>query len=134
MLTTTLVPFRYQSKEAELYSERPLIELDAAGAVLAINYNNRSIAPLTLPEARLSEFYPAYRRFGLALREPRFSMRAKLADGDLVVFDNRRTLHGRLAYASARHHRHLQGCYLSRDSVLSELGVLARAAGAGAAS
>lgn len=134
VLTTTLVPFRYQSKEAELYSERPLIELDAAGAVLAINYNNRSIAPLTLPEARLSEFYPAYRRFGLALREPRFSMRAKLADGDLVVFDNRRTLHGRLAYASARHHRHLQGCYLSRDSVLSELGVLARAAGAGAAS
>ena len=44
-LTSTLVPFHYQAKDADLYSERPLIELDAAGAVIAINYNNRSIAP-----------------------------------------------------------------------------------------
>jgi gamma-butyrobetaine dioxygenase len=133
-LTSTLVPFRYRAKDAELYSERPLIELDAAGAVIAINYNNRSIAPLRLPVAQLTKFYGAYRAFGLELRESRYSMHAKLADGDLVVFDNRRTLHGRTAYASARHLRHLQGCYLTRDSVLSELRVLERSVTAALAS
>jgi hypothetical protein len=126
VLTSTLVPFRYRAKDAELYSERSLIELDASGAVIAINYNNRSIAPLTLPVSELTKFYGAYRAFGLELREPRYSMRARLVDGELVVFDNRRTLHGRTAYVSAQHLRHLQGCYLTRDSVLSELGVLER--------
>ena len=126
VLTSTLVPFRYRSKDAELNSERPLIELDAGDRVIAINYNNRSIAPLTLPAAELPKFYGAYRAFALELREPRYSMPTKLVDGQLVVFDNRRTLHGRTAYASAKYLRHLQGCYLTRDSVLSELGVLER--------
>ena len=51
-------------------------------------------------------------------------MATRLNDGDLVVFDNRRVLHGRTGFASARHPRHLQGCYLTRDSVYSETAVL----------
>ena len=43
-----------------------------------------------------------------------------------MVFDNQRTLHGRTAFSSARHPRHLQGCYLTRDSVLSEVAILRR--------
>lgn len=125
-LATTLVPFRYRSRDAELASERPLIELDGEGRIIAVHYNNRSIAPLAMPTAAMERFYAAYRVFALALREPRYALRAKLAAGELVVFDNRRTLHGRTAYSSARHERHLQGCYLSRDSVLSNLGVLER--------
>jgi gamma-butyrobetaine dioxygenase len=44
----------------------------------------------------------------------------------LVVFDNQRILHGRTAFSSARHARHLRGCYLSRDSVYSETALLRR--------
>ncbi len=125
-LTHTLVPFRYRSRDAELASHRPLIELDAAGDVIAVHYNNRSIAPLDLQPEAMEPFYAAYRAFALTLRDPRFAVHVKLSAGELVVFDNRRTLHGRTAYSSARHPRHLQGCYLSRDSVLSTLGVLER--------
>jgi alpha-ketoglutarate-dependent taurine dioxygenase len=35
-------------------------------------------------------------------------------------------LHGRTAFTSAKHPRHLQGCYLTRDSVFSEAGLLRR--------
>jgi gamma-butyrobetaine dioxygenase len=126
VLTSTLVPFHYRSRNAELYAERPLIELDAGGRVIAINYNNRSIAPLNVAAENMAVFYDAYRAFALELRDARYSMRTRLQDGVLVVFDNRRTLHGRTAYASAKHLRHLQGCYLTRDSVLSELAVLER--------
>jgi alpha-ketoglutarate-dependent taurine dioxygenase len=128
LLSRTAVPFHYRSRNAELYAERPLIQLDCDGHVRAVHYNSRSIAPLRLDAHRTSAFYAAYRRFALLLREPRFQLRFHLEDGELVVFDNQRILHGRTAFSSARHARHLQGCYLTRDSVYSNAALLRSAA------
>jgi len=125
LLTTTPVPFLYRSKDTELYAERPLIQLSARGAVIAVHYNSRSVAPLP-PGADLAAFYRAYRRFATLLREARYQLRTRLAAGTLVVFDNQRILHGRTAFASAHYPRHLRGCYLTRDSVFSEARVLRR--------
>jgi alpha-ketoglutarate-dependent taurine dioxygenase len=125
-LTGTLVPFRYSSADAELYAERPLIQLAANGRIAAVHYNSRSIAPLNLAPAEAESFYDAYRSLALLMRDARFQLRTRLTSGTLVVFDNQRTLHGRTAFSSARHPRHLRGCYLSRDSVYSEAGLLRR--------
>jgi len=125
-LTRTAVPFHYRSRDADLYAERPLIELALSGEVAAIHYNSRSIAPLRLSPAEAPRFYDAYRRFAQLLHEPRWQLRMRLDSGTLVVFDNRRTLHGRTAFSSARHPRHLRGCYLTRDSVYSETALLRR--------
>jgi gamma-butyrobetaine dioxygenase len=133
MLTRTAVPFHYRSRSADLYAERPLIALDCSGSVLAVHYNSRSMGPLHLTATDCEAFYGAYRRWAALLRDPRFQLTTRLRDGELVVFDNQRVLHGRTAFASARHARHLRGCYLTRDSVYSEQAVLqrrrARAAG-----
>ena len=126
VLTRTPVPFRYRSKDAELYAERPLIQLSCGGEVRAVHYNSRSIAPLHLAAHDAGPFYSAYRRFAALLRDSRFHLQFMLRDGDLVVFDNQRTLHGRTAFSSARHPRHVRGCYLTRDSVYSEAAVLRR--------
>jgi alpha-ketoglutarate-dependent taurine dioxygenase len=126
VLTQVAVPFEYRSKDADLYAERPLIQLSCSGEVVAVQYNSRSIAPLRLGRREVETFYDAYRRFAALLRESRFHLRFRLRDGDVVVFDNRRTLHGRSAFSSARHPRHLRGCYLTRDSVYSEAAVLQR--------
>jgi gamma-butyrobetaine dioxygenase len=120
------VPFRYRSQQADLSAERPLIALDCTGAIVAVHYNSRSIAPLRLPAAECREFYAAYRRFGELLRERSFQLTTRLEQGDLVLFDNQRILHGRTGFASARHARHLRGCYLTRDSVYSEAALLQR--------
>jgi alpha-ketoglutarate-dependent taurine dioxygenase len=125
-LTRTPVPFLYQSTDAELYAERPLIQLSVGGQVTAVHYNNRSIAPIDLPAPQARRFYAAYRRFAALLREPRFQLRTHLGAGHLVVFDNQRVLHGRTAFSSTRFPRHLRGCYLSRDSVYSEAALLRR--------
>jgi alpha-ketoglutarate-dependent taurine dioxygenase len=125
-LTQTPVPFRYRSKDAELYAERPLIQLSCRGEVTAVHYNSRSIAPLHLAAHEARPFYAAYRRFAALLREPRFQMKIRLATGDLVAFDNQRTLHGRTGFSSAKHPRHLRGCYLTRDSVYCETALLRR--------
>jgi alpha-ketoglutarate-dependent taurine dioxygenase len=126
VLTRTAVPFRYRSKDAELYAERPLIQLSCSGEISAVHYNSRSIAPLQLDAHQAAPFYSAYRRFAALLRDSRYHLQLRLDDGDLVVFDNQRTLHGRTAFSSARHPRHLRGCYLTRDSVHSEASLLRR--------
>ncbi len=125
-LTQTPVPFAYRSADADLYAERPLIQLSCAGAVAAVHYNSRSIAPLRLGAHAAERFYVAYRRFAGLLREPRFQLKFRLRDGDLVMFDNQRILHGRTGFSSDRYPRHLRGCYLSRDSVYSAAALLRR--------
>jgi len=125
-LTRHPVGFRYQSKDADLQAQRPLIQLSPAGAVAAVHYNNRSIAPLRLAQPDLRPFYAAYRRFAVLLQRPEFQATLQLAAGEMMVFDNQRVLHGRTAYSSTQHARHLRGCYLTRDSVRSQAAVAAR--------
>jgi alpha-ketoglutarate-dependent taurine dioxygenase/MFS family permease len=125
-LTRTPVPFAYRSKNAELYAERPFIQLSCDGRVIAIHYNNRSIAPLRLSRRQAPGFYTAYRRFAELLQDGTFQLQFKLSAGDLVLFDNQCILHGRTAFSSATHGRHLRGCYLTRDSVYSETALLRR--------
>src|SRR5215469_15910581 len=125
VLARTPVPFAYRSRNAALHAERPLIQLSCRGEVIAVHYNNRSIQPLPFAAEAAERYYQAYRRFALLLREPRFMLRFMMRGGDLVVFDNQRILHGRTGFASARHPRHLQGCYLTRDSVFSRAALLA---------
>ena len=125
LLTQTPVPFAYRSRNAALAAERPLIQLSCRGEVIAVHYNSRSIQPLPLAAAAAQRYYRAYRRFAMLLRDPRFMLRFMMRAGDLVVFDNQRILHGRTGFASASHPRHLQGCYLTRDSVFSRATLLA---------
>ena len=126
LISRTPVPFWYRAADTDLYAERPLIELSCAGVVVAVTYNNRAARPVHMAAADCAAYYAAYRKFAALLREPRLQMSTRLNDGDLVVFDNRRILHGRTGFASARHPRHLQGCYLTRDSVYSATAVLRR--------
>jgi alpha-ketoglutarate-dependent taurine dioxygenase len=127
ILARTPVPFAYRARNAALSAERPLIQLSCSGEVIAVHYNNRSIQPLPFAAAAAERYYVAYRRFATLLREPRFMLRFMMRAGDLVVFDNQRILHGRTGFASARYPRHLQGCYLTRDSVFSRAALLADA-------
>lgn len=129
VLARTPVPFAYRSRNAALKAERPLIQLSCRGEVVAVHYNNRSIQPLPFAAEAAEQYYRAYRRFATLLREPRFMLRFMMRAGDLVVFDNQRILHGRTGFASGRHPRHLQGCYLTRDSVFSRAALLADATG-----
>ena len=124
VLTRTPVTFHYRAADADLCSVKPLIELGVDGLIRAVHYNNRSIAPLREGVEDTEAFYRAYRAFARLMREPRFQLRRRLEDGEMVVFDNRRTLHGRTGFTSQRHPRHLQGCYLTRDSVLSNAALL----------
>jgi gamma-butyrobetaine hydroxylase len=125
VLATTPVHFEFADATTQLGAARPIIRRGGSERVEAIAYNSRSIAPLRLSLGEVAEFYRAYRAFALLLRDERFVLKTELREGELVVFRNRRVLHGRTAF-STKEPRWLQGCYLDGDGLRSQISVLKR--------
>jgi gamma-butyrobetaine dioxygenase len=118
VLTDAEVLFRFRSEDVHLEARSPIIQVGRDGAVTAIRVNHRSMEPPDLPSVRLEGFYDAYRRFAELLDDPANAVEITLRPGDLVLFDNRRVLHGRSAFR-VTDRRHLQGCYADMDAIES---------------
>ena len=126
MLSRVPVRFRYIDAGVELVAEAPLIARDTESRFAAIRYSPRlDFAPL-LPPGEIIAFYRARRVLDRMLRSDRFAIGFRLEDGDLMMFDNRRLLHGRTGFDPADGLRHLQGCYIDIDSPRSLYRVLRR--------
>jgi gamma-butyrobetaine dioxygenase len=124
VLASTPVRFRYTDVDTELTASAPPIALDVTGALAAIHFSPRlDFVPLFDPE-RLEAYYRARRLFDARLRAPDFQIRFLLGNGDLVMFDNTRLLHGRTGFDPAEGLRHLQGCYIDLDGPRSLYRVL----------
>jgi len=126
ILSSTPVRFRYIDTDTELTASAPPIELDVTGELKAIHFSPRlDFVPL-FPRERLEAYYHARRLFDHRLRAADFEIRFLLKDGDLVMFDNCRLLHGRTGFDPAEGLRHLQGCYIDIDGPRSLYRVLRR--------
>ena len=126
ILSTTPVRFKYLDTDTELTASAPPIELDVTGELKAIHFSPRlDFVPL-FPRGELEAYYRARRSFDHRLRAADFEIRFLLKDGDLVMFDNCRLLHGRTGFDPAEGLRHLQGCYIDIDGPRSLYRVLRR--------
>lgn len=126
ILSSTPVRFKYIDVDTELTASAPPIELDVTGELKAIHFSPRlDFVPL-YPAAQLEAYYRARRELDHRLRAKDFEIRFLLNDGDLVMFDNCRLLHGRTGFDPAEGLRHLQGCYIDIDGPRSLYRVLRR--------
>jgi len=126
VLARTPVRFVYKDAESEYIDFAPIIEHDAAGNFAGIRFSPRlDFVPLLPPDA-LEQFYAARVLLDRKLRSSEFEIRFLLAPGELVIFDNRRVLHGRTAFDPRSGLRHLQGCYIDRDAIESKYRTLTR--------
>lgn len=126
LLAKTTVPFRFQDERSDYITRHPIIECDAGGQPIYINWSNSTMAPLDVPFEAMDKMRRAIRRFVSLVESPRFLIERKLTRGEALVFDNRRMLHGRTAFLPETGARHLQGCYLDTSEVLSRYEVLTR--------
>lgn len=126
MLTTTRLTFRYDDDRTALRASGPAIELNSAGDVRGIRWNDRSIEPPQVPVHAVDEVYRALRAFAVVLARPELHLHRTLAPGDCIVFDNTRILHARTAFIDGAGARHLQGCYADLDGLASARAVLER--------
>ena len=117
-LSRTPVGFRYADPSGACWTaEAPIIELDASGAVRAIRLNHRA---LDLSPDIGGRWYDAYLAFHRQAHEPGAAFERALRPGEMVIFDNRRILHGRRGLVGGSP-RWLQGCYADRDGLWATL-------------
>jgi len=127
VLTQHCARFEYAGEDGVcLTSRRPMIELTPDGELVAVRFNNRSLAAVTdVPFDKMGLWYAAYRRFGEIIDDPAMEVTFRLDPGEAFVVDNTRVLHARKAY-SGTGKRWLQGCYADKDGLRSTRDALRR--------
>ncbi|UTW12888.1 TauD/TfdA family dioxygenase [Marinobacterium rhizophilum] len=130
LLANQQIPFRFHDDDYDIREHRPVISLNYLGEVTELKYNAHLADIFDLPEDVMHAYYLAYRLLMRKLKDPRYMIQLRLGGGDMVVFDNRRVLHGRRQFDPSTGLRHLRGCYVDRTEFRSRLRVLRRAANA----
>lgn len=126
--TATMLPLQFASRarDSDYRWSAPMIRLDGAGELDEVRVSPWLRAPQIAPFEAVDQGYRALRRFLEISTRPANQVRIRLAPGELLAFDNRRTLHGRTAYDPASGERWLRGCYVDREELQSRLRIIAR--------
>jgi alpha-ketoglutarate-dependent taurine dioxygenase len=90
-----------------------------------ISFNNYDRAPLKLPNEQMAEFYRSYGLLHKLVNDRDNWLKIRLNSGDALIFDNWRTLHGRMEYTGKRL---FIGCYHNREDIESRRRVLQHSA------
>jgi gamma-butyrobetaine dioxygenase len=126
LLSEVAIPQRFHDEDDDIRMREPVICLTREGGYDQIRFNAHIAAPFDMPAALQAAYYRAYRRYMAMTRDPSYQLTLRLAAGEMVVFDNRRILHGREAFDPATGERHLRGCYVDRGEWDSRMRRLAR--------
>tara|TARA_R110001583_G_scaffold96101_2_gene240160 strand:- start:945 stop:2102 length:1158 start_codon:yes stop_codon:yes gene_type:complete len=126
ILAEQAIPFRFYDQDHDIRQHHTVINLDNFGNIIEIKYNAHLADVFDLPANLMRDYYLAYRNLMARLRNERFKIEFKLQAGQMVVFDNRRVLHGRNKFENTSGRRHLHGCYVDRSEFKSRLRVLAQ--------
>ena len=125
LLTRVAVPYRFHDRKDDIRVHRPVISLNGKGEVFDVRYSAHLMAAFDMEASLMTNYYAAFRAFMALTRDPGFIISFKLEAGQMVVFDNRRVLHGRAAFNPATGHRLLKGFYVDRGEFDSRIRKLA---------
>ena len=125
LLASHAVSFRFHDDKHDIRHHHPVINLDHSGNIVELKYNAHIAGVFDLPEAIMHDYYIAYRDLMARLRSDKYRIKFRSSEGTMTVFDNRRVLHGREAFA-ATGKRHLRGCYIDRTEFQSRLRTLGK--------
>jgi gamma-butyrobetaine dioxygenase len=126
LLCDIAIPFRFHDDSADIRVHRPVITLGPKGEVIEIRYNAHLAGIFDMPAEIMPAYYRAYRAYMAKTQDPKYRLTLKLKAGEMVVFDNRRVLHGRDSFDPSTGFRHLHGCYVDRGEFSSCLRILSR--------
>jgi gamma-butyrobetaine dioxygenase len=157
-LVTCPATFIKQREGADMVYRRPHIVLDDQQAVVvAVNWSPPFEGPLSIAPGHVEDYYRAYAAFSymldnsldkrnvypgldptlvtkLCFYAEEHTWERRLQPGEMLIFNNRRLLHGRRGFELLPHHddekdivgRHLVGCYTNIDETLNQYRLLLR--------
>ncbi len=126
VLTRIPIDYTNRAQDSDYRWRAPMIALDDAGAVTELRPGVSLRAPVDAPFDEMDALYDGIQAFVRYTCDARLRAVFPIRPGDLLAMDNRRVLHARNSYETSSGERHLRGCYLDRDELLSRIRVLER--------
>ncbi|QFT33245.1 Gamma-butyrobetaine dioxygenase [Labrenzia sp. THAF82] len=126
LLAETPVPFRFHDTDFDIRRHQTVIDLDPFGRLQELHFNAHLAGIFDLPAEVMETYYRAYRTIMKMTRSDDYVITTRLNGGEMVIFDNRRVLHGRASFDPNTGFRHLRGCYVDRGEFDSRIRVLSR--------
>ncbi|MEQ9359594.1 TauD/TfdA family dioxygenase [Coleofasciculus sp. F4-SAH-05] len=117
LLTQVDMPGHYLEVDTHLETRQPLIQLDPENQVKRIRFNHMDRAPFYWGE-KTTQVYEALWEWRKIIDDLANQYRFRLTPGNVLLFDNWRLLHGRLAYVGERR---MVNCYLNMEDFESRL-------------
>jgi len=96
----------------------PILQTDALGDLWRVQYNEVFRTPSTLPYDVFSQWYSAYQKYVEMLHSPEFERVVEMREGQLLIMQNWRVLHGRAGRQSPA--RTLVGGTITRENFYSK--------------
>lgn len=123
ILSRVPVTFQYNNNGHHLEYRRSTIYEDQLGQH-HLFYSPPFMGPLDihkLPARDVACFYSGFRNLSRIINRPELIYKTRLRRGDLVLFNNRRILHGRTAFYPLDRMRHFKGTYVGLDTFKDRL-------------
>lgn len=119
----TRVPIRHERRSHDelLYSNHPVFTLDHDGILTEVRLNERTMTAISVPEEIMEATYAALRKTFHIAYDPMNRITIPMRDGQALVFDNLRVLHGRTSFL---HERLLRQAHVMRDEFYGRLNAL----------
>lgn len=108
-------------KQEVMSISKPHISLNHLGQLIGFRWSPNQEGPLqNLNQGAIKTYYESYLTLARFLSNSKNLIEYRVKPGELLVFNNRRFLHGRNGFTSMLGSRHLQGCYVNLDEFISE--------------
>jgi len=118
------VPWHFLDKKDDIRYHRPVIGLNSEGKFNTLTFNAHLADVPDFDTDLLYSFYAAYRELMLRIRSATYNIEYVLENGEMVIFDNQRVLHGRTAFDPSTGERHLRGYYIEHNEINSRIRML----------
>ena len=126
VLSEIKVRFQFIDQSVVLEDWAEMIKLDENGNFKQVRFSPRlDFVPL-IDKEKLEIYYSARKKISELYNSNQYKIKFKLSQGDLLMMDNYRLLHGRTSYDANEGNRFLQGCYIDYDSTEGKLKHLRR--------
>ncbi|EPE27160.1 Clavaminate synthase-like protein [Glarea lozoyensis ATCC 20868] len=126
LLHALQIPYEYRNNGEHYFHNHPV--LYRKSSVKHVNYSPPFQAPFLLHPQYADEQWhqkiAALREFSAAVEDPENVVEYRLQEGECVIFNNRRVLHGRKEFDALGGKRHYKGTYIDTDVVSSRYRVL----------
>ncbi|MEM7226654.1 MAG: TauD/TfdA family dioxygenase [Pseudomonadota bacterium] len=125
------LPWRnaYWNAGMDFRSAAPPIGVDRDGDLTHVILNQYTSFPDHFDVEEVEAAYGAWRRIHEIAGRADMQVRLQMPAGDAIIFDNRRVLHARTGFDPKDGPRRLRSCYMERDTLHSNLRMLAQKLG-----